>query len=384
MAYDTAMGQLVLFGGVGGSGVDNDTWTLTGTTWTELTPTTSPPAARYGATMAYDSATSQLVLFGGTDNVNYYSDTWTLTGTTWTDLSISPAASPPARDWAVMADDPGTHQFVLFGGVGNDGYLADTWTFGVATTTSLSVSRSSVSYGGETTEVTVTGANSTPPTGTVTIKNGSLTLCSTTAFTAKSADAVTATCSPSDTQLGVGTYPVSASYSGDDHYNGSTSEPASFSITKDTVTLTVSASRTTVTVGDESATIFTVTGATAHGEAVPNGTTVVVHIGSTTCVVSLTGGTGTCSIADSALPAGSYAVTASFGGTSDLSASALTSPTALSVVSAPSVPVTPTGQPWSTQLYWWLASGMGIVALALIECARRRFVFDRRRSAPGA
>jgi hypothetical protein len=115
---------------------------------------------------------------------------------------------------------------------------------------------------------------------------------------------------------------------------------------------------------------------------VPNNTTVVVHVGSTSCVVTLSDDTGTCSIADSALPVGSYTVTASFGGTSDLAASSLTSPTSLSVIAATTVPVSPTGEPWSAQLYWWLFGAMGIAALALIEVTRRRSVFDRRRSEP--
>jgi hypothetical protein len=248
-----------------------------------------------------------------------------------------------------------------------------TWTYtlvvnGVATTTSLSVSHSSVSYGDEKSEVftvTVTGANSTAPTGTVTIKDGSVTLCSTTDFTATSADAITATCSLSEVQLGVGSYSVTASYSGDDHYNGSSSMASSFSVTKDTVTLTVTQSQTTVTVGDESATVLTVTAATGNGEAVPDGTT------------------GTCSIADSALPVGSYTVTASFGGDVNLEAASLTSSTPLTVSSGTTVPVAPTGEPWSAQLYFWLFGGMGIAALALIESARRRSVFDRRRFRAG-
>ena len=53
-----------------------DTWTWNGTTWTQQYPTTSPPA-RDGASMAYDPGTGQLVLFGGDDasggNLN---DTW--------------------------------------------------------------------------------------------------------------------------------------------------------------------------------------------------------------------------------------------------------------------------------------------------------------------
>ena len=46
MAYDAATGQLVLFGGFDQQhGADlNDTWTWNGTTWTQLSPATSPPA----------------------------------------------------------------------------------------------------------------------------------------------------------------------------------------------------------------------------------------------------------------------------------------------------------------------------------------------------
>jgi len=36
----------------------------TSTTWTQLTPSTSPPA-RQDASMAYDSTTGNMVLFGG-------------------------------------------------------------------------------------------------------------------------------------------------------------------------------------------------------------------------------------------------------------------------------------------------------------------------------
>ena len=65
MAYDAAIGQLVLFGGTSSNGtVLNDTWTYNGTTWTQLSPLTSP-SARSDFSMAYDPAMGQLVLFGG-------------------------------------------------------------------------------------------------------------------------------------------------------------------------------------------------------------------------------------------------------------------------------------------------------------------------------
>jgi hypothetical protein len=52
-----------------------------GTTWTQQSPATSPPA-RYSASMAYDSASSSVVLFGGFNTVNRLADTWTWDGTT--------------------------------------------------------------------------------------------------------------------------------------------------------------------------------------------------------------------------------------------------------------------------------------------------------------
>ena len=139
MAYDSGTGQLVLFGGEdGSSGFLNDTWTWNGTTWTQQSPTTSPPA-RVRASAAYDTSTGQLVLFGGYDNSNaVLGDTWTWNGTTWTQLY--PAASPPARWLASMSYDPGTgQQLVLFGGESSSSsFLNDTWTWDGTTWTQQS------------------------------------------------------------------------------------------------------------------------------------------------------------------------------------------------------------------------------------------------------
>ena len=138
MAYDQATSQLVLFGGFDSKNtVLGDPWTWDGTTWTQQTPTTSPPA-RYYPSLAYDPATSQLVLFGGRGaNGGLLGDTWTWNGTTWTQQS--PATSPPARIAASLAYDPATSQLVLFGGVtGPDGQLGDTWTWNGTTWTQQS------------------------------------------------------------------------------------------------------------------------------------------------------------------------------------------------------------------------------------------------------
>jgi hypothetical protein len=132
MAYDPGSGQLVLFGGgsvVAGSGVLDDTWTWNSTAWTQLSPATSPPA-REAASMAYDPGTGQLVLFGGQDQnaFPHLNDTWTWNGTTWTQQS--PTNSPSVRSGASMAYDPSTGQLVLFGGAAPGSVLlGDTWTW---------------------------------------------------------------------------------------------------------------------------------------------------------------------------------------------------------------------------------------------------------------
>ncbi len=135
MAYDTATGGIVLFGGSANSSDLNDTWTFSGTTWKQLSPATSPPARAY-ASMAYDPATGNMVLFGGSGVSSDLSDTWTFNGTTWSQLS--PATSPPARDGASMAYDPATGSMVLFGGEANSVNLSDTWSFNGTTWAQLS------------------------------------------------------------------------------------------------------------------------------------------------------------------------------------------------------------------------------------------------------
>jgi hypothetical protein len=133
MAYDTATGTEVLFGGLHNSRLLNQTWTWNGTTWTLQTPAASPPA-RSGAAMAYDAATSTMVLFGGWSHDIALGDTWTWNGTTWTQQT--PATSPPALYNTSMAYDAATGTVVLFGGTNDDGqYFADTWTWNGTTWT---------------------------------------------------------------------------------------------------------------------------------------------------------------------------------------------------------------------------------------------------------
>ena len=144
MAFDRAVGNIVLFGGTtinnpNGTGVFfNDTWTWDGTTWTEQFPPVSPPARTGYGNMVYDAATQTVVLFGGSNIAGVagsLNDTWTWNGVAKTWTQQNPAASPSAR-LAPMAYDAATHTVVLFGGSGNGGAAyGDTWTWNGTTWT---------------------------------------------------------------------------------------------------------------------------------------------------------------------------------------------------------------------------------------------------------
>jgi len=136
MAYDSARGVTVLFGGLlNGSGLLADTWEWDGTNWTQRTPATSAPA-RYGHAMVFDSARGVTLLFGGNPVIaggsgSPLNDTWEWNGTNWTQRT--PATAPPGRYLHAMAYDGVRHVTVLFGGGGSIpqyGFpppLGDTW-----------------------------------------------------------------------------------------------------------------------------------------------------------------------------------------------------------------------------------------------------------------
>ncbi len=200
---------------------------------------------------------------------------------------------------------------------------------GAATTTSVGVSSATVTYGNETTEMfstTVTSSAGTP-TGTVTVGSSAGTLCQIALANGSGSCHLTATQLPvgSVTKV-VATYAASGNFAG----SASTSSP-SFSVSKDSTTTKVSESPTTVTYGSESASVFTVTVTSGHAEAIPNGETLKVTVGSATCTVTLSGGTGTCKLSNTALQVGSYAVSAAYAGDTNLGSSSGSSSTKLTV-----------------------------------------------------
>ncbi len=165
-------------------------------------------------------------------------------------------------------------------------------------------------------------------TGTVTFVSAGSTLC---VATLPAMSCLTAS------TLTPGTYPVSATYSGDSNYNGVTASGASFTVTKDTVTLTELASPGTIVYG---------TTDTVSAGGLPAGATGTVTFKSGTmglCTATLTA--TSCDTPATLTPA-TYPVTASYSG--DVNDSAATATGAVFTVIKADTAITVTVSPGKT------------------------------------
>ena len=125
MAYDSARGHVVLFGGsTPAKGRRGETWGWDGQRWALLAIT--GPTPRRDHAMAYDEARERVVLFGGDDDSGAFSrgDTWEWDGEEWE--LVSTTGPEPRREHA-MAYDSARGRVVLFAGRGVEGRLWDTW-----------------------------------------------------------------------------------------------------------------------------------------------------------------------------------------------------------------------------------------------------------------
>lgn len=129
LAYDSARGKVVLFGGRRTSAYHlDDTWEWDGTSWQKIAVTGTVPIRRGGHRMVYDTQRRRTVLFGGSNGAGPLSDTWKYDGTRWTEAK--PATQPPARVDAAMAYDEARGRLVMYGGIGaGSAWLSDTWEY---------------------------------------------------------------------------------------------------------------------------------------------------------------------------------------------------------------------------------------------------------------
>lgn len=144
MCFDSARGRVVLFGGsfaaTGSPAVTfRQTWEWDGTSWT-LRSTSGPPASSYPA-MAFDSARGVTVLFGGLGTSAPHAETWEWNGTTW--LQRTSTTSPPPTWGAAAAFDSIRARTVIHGGLSATALLDTTWEWDGTTWQSVSAPGSS-------------------------------------------------------------------------------------------------------------------------------------------------------------------------------------------------------------------------------------------------
>ena len=75
--FDPDLHAVILFGGGSGGVQQNATWAWSGSDWKQVL-TAQSPSPREGAGIAWDAALGRVILFGGGDNNSLFSDTWEL------------------------------------------------------------------------------------------------------------------------------------------------------------------------------------------------------------------------------------------------------------------------------------------------------------------
>jgi hypothetical protein len=195
-----------------------------------------------------------------------------------------------------------------------------------ASQVALTLSAPSVAYGneqGETLTVTVSGADATPvatPTGTVTISDGTGTVC-TIALAGG-----TGNCAPTAAEFPVAQVMLTASYGGDSNFLSSASPAVSLQVTAApaATTTTLQLTKAAISYGDEQAETISVTvAATGDAGAIPDGTATVTAGTVTICTMALSvSGAGSCVLKATALPPGTAKLTAAYPGDASFAASA--------------------------------------------------------------
>jgi hypothetical protein len=211
----------------------------------------------------------------------------------------------------------------------------------LATGTTLALSASSVGYGNEqSVELHVfVSASSGTPTGKVSVKAGTKTLCTTVLSSAAGHCAMTAKA------LKVGDYALVATYPATSQFASSTSTPQSLSVVKGITFTTLGVSTPVIVYGSEQNETFTVATSVEGEQIFATGSVVVKTGAKTLCKAKLVGGSGTCSLKPTSLKNGTYPVIATYAGTSTLALSA-SSATTLGVGTPPKTSITtaPSGE----------------------------------------
>lgn len=138
LAYDSRANAVILFGGFGEDGMEqDDTWKFDCSTreWTEVT-TTSAPLARYGHVMVYDESIGKVVMTAGnTMSQGHQHDTWVFDTAAGNWTQLTPIGTPDRLKWPSMVYDPLNQKCILFGGQIGDYGVNRTWIYDGLTNT---------------------------------------------------------------------------------------------------------------------------------------------------------------------------------------------------------------------------------------------------------
>lgn len=202
--------------------------------------------------------------------------------------------------------------------------------------TTLSLSAAQVTYGAEPhvrISAAVKPAHGGAPTGDVTIKAGSATIC---IITLKS---TMGNCSPSETRLATGRHMLTAIYDGSGDITSSVSAARPLSVAKASSRTALSLSTARVQYGSEGSARISVQVAPQDAGA-PGGRVTVKAGGATLAVISLRSDKGSYTLSDKRLSAGTYTLVAAYSGNADFTGST-SAKRSLSVTSPPPPPPPP-------------------------------------------
>ncbi|MFN0248329.1 MAG: hypothetical protein ACKV2T_15670 [Kofleriaceae bacterium] len=147
IAYDPVRRVVVVFGGANDASVLADTWEWDGTTWREITPTSSPPS-RFGAALAWDPVRRTVLLAGGEnfDSATQQSDLWSWDGVAWTQIMLQQYA-PPRASLGLTWNAPRRSMMMFAGAAITFTLFADTWELGANGWSQITVSAPDVRQG---------------------------------------------------------------------------------------------------------------------------------------------------------------------------------------------------------------------------------------------
>jgi hypothetical protein len=239
---------------------------------------------------------------------------------TCTAASLAGSGGVATASCSITEDAPGSYPLVAIyepnGSFGGSTSTSSPLSVGQETSaTSLALSAGRVVYGHEQVPaVTVTvdpEYSGLTPTGTVTVKAGSTSVCSV------ALSSGTASCTLAARELTAGRYRLVAAYAGNADLRGSTSAGSTLSVTKQSAPTTIELSARRITYGDEQAERVSVTVSPEFPGSIATGKVAVRKSTTTLCVINLAKGKGSCKLPSSKLKAGTYRLFAAYLGSAN-------------------------------------------------------------------